>query len=130
MNEKIMIVTVLSILGGISRGTYRRLINENNLPIPETIGRKQYQITIDLYKWLSNLAHRKINIGDKLLSSKQLEELFDRSPTWVWQHFQRNKEWKARAVYIRSRPYWVLSEIYADSELRKYIEIAKGGVEA
>ena len=123
MENKLKILMVLSILGGISRGTYRRLIAENNLPKPENIGRQQYQETKKLYKWLSTIAKKEVVIGDKLLSSKQLEKTFKRSPTWVWLKFQKNEERKAKAIYIRSRPYWLKSEVLADEELKKYLSV-------
>lgn len=125
MNEKILVLKVLSILGGISRGTYRRLTAEDSLPKPENVGRQQYQNTKELYDWLSSVAKRKVQIGDELLSSKQLEKLFDSSSTWVWMHFQKNKTMKVKAVRLRSRPYWLLSDIHGNKELSAYLEVVK-----
>ncbi len=123
MQNKILILTVLSILGGISRGTLRRELKESNFPKPEKIGKSQYFNSRAVYKWLSQKAGRPVRQGDKLLSSVQLQELFSRSSAWVWLHFQKNEERKAKSVRIRSRPYWLESEVLADNELVKYLSV-------
>jgi len=126
MQNNITKSTVLGLLGNISGTTLNRLIKEEGFPKPVRTGRSIYFKTALVYKWLSAVAGRDIAIGDKLLSSKQLESLFSRSSAWVWIHFQRNKARKAKAVYLRSRPYWFESDIQADAELVRYLKVAEG----
>ena len=122
MQEKIQLITVLSILS-VSTASIRRLIRDDNFPKPEKIGNQLYFETSLVYKWLSTLADRSVAIGDKLLSSKQLEALFNRSSAWVWVHFQKNRIRKEKAIYIRSRPMWLESDIQSDKDLSKYLEL-------
>ena len=119
---------VLGILP-ISKASLDREIADGSIRKPIKVGRSVYFPKSDIYKnYLSKKANRPIFVGDKLLSSKQLEVLFSRSSAWVWIHLQKNKKRKEKAIYIRSRPYWLESEIYADKELQKYLEVAKGAV--
>ena len=113
---------VLKMLGGISATTLSRLIKENGFPVPEKLGNRLYFKTSSIFEWISLEAGRKVSVGDELLSSKQLEALFSRSTTWIWYTFQKTTR-KELAVKIRSRPYWLKSEVFADSELRKYLKV-------
>lgn len=115
---------LLNKLGNLSSSSLNREIKENGFPKPEKIGSALYFKIELVEKWLSDKAGRKISITDnRLLSSKQLESLFNRSSAWVWMHFQKNKKMKQKAVYIRSRPFWIESDIHADKELCKYLDI-------
>ncbi len=122
MQDQILLPLVQTIIN-VSASTIRRLIKEDDFPKPDKIGNQLYFKKTLVYKWLSKQAGRDIVIGDKLLSSKQIETLFNRSSAWVWIHFQKNKKMKQKAVYIRSRPLWTESDIYADKTLSKYLEI-------
>ena len=113
-----------------SYSTIRRLIEDGHLPEFEKVGRNAYGNTADLYEFLSKLAARPVDIGDSLKSSKSLEKLFNASSTFIWQKFQKNKTMKEKAVYLRSRPYWLLSDIHADKELSAYLEVAQDKGEA
>jgi predicted DNA-binding transcriptional regulator AlpA len=124
MLDKITKSKVLEILGDISASTLKRLIEENNFPKPEKIGRQIYFRTSQVHDWVSLMAGCKFSCGDKLFSSRKLEVLFARSPVWVWQKFQKNKQRKAKAIYLRSRPFWVESHVLADPELKKYLDVA------
>ncbi len=130
MQDNITKLIILSILGGISSSTLRRLIENDGLIEPEIIGRRMYFHTKSVYRWLSELAGRDVAIGDKLLSSKQLESLFSRSSGWIWIKFRKKKLRKAKAIELRSRLYYLESDVYSDPELSKYLEVAKGRVEA
>ena len=125
MKEMIRNTQTLIIMGNISSSTLSREIKENKFPRPEKIGVALYFEVESVEKWLSKVAQRKVTIDDRLLSSKQLEKKFERSSAWVWAHFQKDKEMKSKAVYIRSRPYWLESEIHKSKELCKYLELIK-----
>ncbi len=116
---------VLKTLGGISATTLSRLVKENGFPAPEKLGNRLYFKTSSIFEWISLEAGRKVVAGDELLSSKQLEALFSRSTTWIWYAFQKTAR-KELAVKIRSRPHWLKSEVFSDSELRKYLEVVNG----
>jgi len=121
-HKKLLIKEVLLILG-VSRATYNRLIKKHAFPKPEEIGKKHYQDTNKVYEWLSDKAGRKVSIGERLYSSVDLRKIFNRSPTWVWIHFQKNEEWRKKAIYLMSRPHWLESEVFADEGLQKYLEV-------
>jgi len=104
------------------------MIKENGFPEPVLTGRSHHHEISKIFKWLTNEARRHIGETDRLLSSKTIEAIFKRSPAWVWQKFQKDKARKAKAIYLRSRPYWLESEIYADHELRKYLDIVEGAI--
>jgi len=125
MENNITKPTVLNLHGNISGATLTRLIKEDGHPKPVRIGRSIHFKKVPVYKWLSEVAGREVAIGDKLLSSKQLESLFSRSSAWVWIHFQKNKTRKEKAIYLRSRPFWLWSEIKKDAELARYLDVAK-----
>jgi len=114
---------LLNKLGNLSSSSLNREIKENGFPEPEKIGSALYFENNLIEKWLSNKAHKQVSIDDRLFSSKQLESLFDRSSAWVWAHFQKNKKMKKKAIYIRSRPYWLESDIHANKELTKYLDL-------
>ncbi len=114
---------LLNKLGNLSSSSLNREIKESGFCEPEKVGSALYFKTELVEKYLSDKAGRKVSIDDCLLSSKQLESLFQRSSAWVWMHFQKNKKIKKKAIYIRSRPYWLESDIHADKELSKYLEL-------
>ena len=114
---------VLDILP-ISKAGLNREIADGHVGEPKKIGRSVYFSESDIFKnYLSKKAGRPIHVGDKLLSSKQLEVLFSRSSGWVWIHFQKNKTRKSKAIYLRSRPYWLESSIQKDPDLKKYLSV-------
>ncbi|WP_299876448.1 hypothetical protein [uncultured Cocleimonas sp.] len=123
MQESISNAELLITLGNISSSTLNREIKENGFPTPEKIGASLYFKSESVANWLSNIANRKVSLNDRLLSSKQIEVIFNRSSAWVWMHFQKNKKMKKKAIYIRSRPYWLESDIHADQELCKYLKL-------
>jgi len=122
MSEHILVALVLTIVG-VSASSLRRLIGEDGFPKPEKVGRVYYFKTHLIYKWLSKKAGRDIAIGDKLLSAKDIERLFKRSSGWFWVHFIKNKSRKAKIIKIRSKNMWLESEVYADKELKKYLDV-------
>lgn len=124
MSEHGITPVTSDICGGVGSQTLKRMVKEDGFPAPKIIGRSHYYDLRDVYQWLSKTAGREINTSDRLLSSKTLQAMFKRSPTWVWLHFQKNKDRKSKAVFLRTRPYWLESEIYADKELVRYLEVA------
>ena len=123
MQESISNTELLTTLGNISSSTLNREIKENGFPAPEKIGASLYFKSDLVANWLSNKANRNVSLNDRLFSSKQIEVIFNRSSAWVWMHFQKNKNMKQRAIYIRSRPYWLESDINKDKDLSKYLEL-------
>ncbi|CAA6816751.1 MAG: Unknown protein [uncultured Thiotrichaceae bacterium] len=108
-----------------SYSTLRRLVNDGDLPQFTKIGRSAYLEVKPIYEFISKEAGRHVEIGDSLKSSKSLEKLFNASSTFIWQKFQKNKVMKEKAVYLRSRPRWLLSDVYANKELSAYLEVVK-----
>lgn len=114
--------TLLTILGGVSVSTLSRLVKEDGFPVPEKLGNRLYYKTSLIFEWISLIAGREVAIGDVLLSSKQLEKLFARSTVWVWYTFQKTAR-KELSIKIRSRPYWLESEVLLDPELRQHLSL-------
>ena len=125
MSEYITTAVTGDICGGLGAQSLKRMVREDGFPAPKIIGRSHYYNKNNVYQWISNTAGREVNTSDRLLSSKALQAIFKRSPTWVWLHFLKNKERKEKAVYLRARPFFLESEIYADKELVKYLEVAE-----
>jgi predicted DNA-binding transcriptional regulator AlpA len=122
MSERVLVAPVLTIIG-VSASSLRRLIKEDGFPKPEKVGGVHYFKTHLIYKWLGKKSGRNVAIGDKLLSAKDIERLFKRSPVWFWIYFIKNKSRKAKIIKIRSKNMWLASEIHADKELQKYLKV-------
>ena len=122
MSDHVLVALTLTIVG-VSTSSLRRLIKEDGFPQPRKVGKTHYFKTRLIYKWLSKKAGRDVSIGDTLLSAKDIERLFHRSSGWFWVHFIKNESRKAKIIKIRSKNMWLKSEIYADKELQKYLEV-------
>ncbi len=125
MSEYLTTAITGDICGGVGYQTLKRMTGSDGFPKAKKVGRSDWYEAEALYVWLTDMADRPVKSPDRLFSGKTLQAMFKRSPTWIWLHLLKNKDRKAKAIYIRSRPYWLESEIYADKELSKYLEVSK-----
>lgn len=83
--NKLPFKIIANILGGVSPITISRLAkSDKTFPEIETIGRSKFIDSDGFYKWLSAQAGFKVSAPDKAITSKHLQQMLDKSHTWLW----------------------------------------------
>jgi len=122
--QKLISNTTLLTKLDISHSSLAREIKEGHFPQAESIGGKLYFKIAEIDQSLTAKAGRPVSImNDRLFASKSLKKLFNKSHVWVWQKFIKNKDRRVKAIKIRSRLFFLESDIYADKELVKFLKV-------
>ena len=107
--HKLTIKNISKILGDLAPITIRRLAKSDKIfPAIETIGRSRFVDNEAFYEWLSKKAGFKVTPPDKAITSKQLQEMLDKSHTWIWLNV-KNKT-LPRPFKIGRLNFWMLSQ--------------------
>ncbi len=86
LNSKLTLSNISSILKVSSITVSRLSKTDSDFPEMSKIGRSLFIDSDALYQWLSIKAGVVVKPEDQLLTSKDLQKLFDKSHTWIWQN--------------------------------------------
>lgn len=96
-----------------SRATIRRLDKDNAAGFPKShkVGRSAYWKESSVLDFLSQKAGFTVTSQDQVITAKDLQAMFDKSHTWLWQNI-KNKTLPEPFLIGRSR-FWMKSQIDA-----------------
>lgn len=110
-NQKLTLKTVTTIIP-VAPITLTRIAKcDLTFPQIEKIGRSQFIDRQALYTWLSKKADYVVIDGDYAVTGKDLQNIFDKSHTWIWQNVKAGT--LPKPFYIGRNTFWMNSQIEA-----------------
>jgi len=83
--------------------------SDKSFPVMEKIGRSIFIDEGEFYAWLSNKAGIEVTPSDKVLTSKDLQEIYGKSYTWLWQNVKSHN--LAQPFKINRNNFWIDSQL-------------------
>ena len=109
-NKKLTLRDTSQVLAGIAPITITRIAKSDSaFPKIEKVGRSIFIDENALYTWLSHKAGFTILATDTALTSKNLQEIFNKSHTWIWQNVKSGV--LPKPFKINRSTYWMASQI-------------------
>lgn len=109
LNSKLTLSNVSNILK-VSPITISRLSKtDSDFPEVSKIGRSLFIDSDSLYSWLSLKAGQEVKPEDQLLTGKDLQSIFNKSHTWIWQNVKSGV--LPKPFKINRSTYWLESQI-------------------
>ena len=110
--NKLTLKDTSKILGGMSTITITRISKtDTQFPPVVKIGRSIFIDRDLLYKWLSEKSGLDVKPQDHLLTSKDLQEIFNKSHTWIWSNVKLGA--LPKSFKINRSTFWLNSQIDA-----------------
>ena len=112
MNNQKLTVKSLSEILNVAPVTVTRIAkSDSQFPKLAKIGRSIFIDSDAFYKWLSKKSGCIVVEGDRVLTGKDLQGIFDKSHTWIWQNVKSGE--LPKPFYIGRNTFWMNSQIDA-----------------
>jgi predicted DNA-binding transcriptional regulator AlpA len=86
-----------------------RMAKSDNTFPSVRVGRSMYFDSILYFEWLSEKAGVEINENDELLRTKDVEQIFSRSHSWIWIQIKAGNI--PKPFKIKRNNYWLARDI-------------------
>lgn len=87
---------------------------DQDFPQLDKIGKSNFVNSNDFYRWISGKAGEKVDQSDKLLLTKDIQEYYQKSHTWVWMHVKKGNI--AKPFKINRTNYWLDRNIVSSAK--------------
>jgi len=108
-NQKLTFKTLATILNVAPITVSRIAKSDSQFPKATKIGRSQFIDSKAFHQWLSKKSGCVVVEGDRVLTGKDLQSIFDKSHTWIWQNVK--SQTLPEPFYIGRNTFWMNSQI-------------------
>ena len=110
-NKKLTLKTATTIFPVAPITLTRIAKSDSTFPAIEMIGRSKFIDRQAFYTWLSKKTGYIVTDGDYAITGKDLQNIFEKSHTWIWQNVKAGT--LPKPFYIGRNTYWMNSQIEA-----------------